>query len=375
MLKEITFKNYKAFREEQTLELKPLTILIGKNSSGKSAIAKLPTLIEGSLSGRFSQPLEINNNGIELGGNFRDLVYNHGVSLEFGLKDQHERLLVSVASGLRPADLPKISNWKFTLLDSETSITKGVEDNFEGFLDEPSSIKSLSLNTDYIGPFRALPERNYPSPTSILKKVGIHGENAYAILIQDAISTEQVLLKKVNNWYQENFEGWGITVEPDGSQYAVKLVREGLKVNIKDVGQGMSQALPLVIRALMPATKETLIIMEQPELHLHPAAHGNLAELFADSLADGNKSYLIETHSRNFILRIRRLIAEKKLDSNQVNLYYVDFNEETNASYLEKIDIDSLGKVTSWPENIFSEALDEASAIRTAQLKQERDAD
>jgi hypothetical protein len=375
MLKEITFKNYKAFREKQTLELKPLTILIGKNSSGKSAIAKLPTLIEGSLSGRFSQPLEINNNGIELGGNFRDLVYNHGVSLEFGLKDQHESLLVSVASGLRPADLPKISNWKFTLLDSEISTTKGVEDNFEGFLDEPSSIKSLSLHTDYIGPFRALPERSYPSPTSILKKVGIHGEDAYSILIQDAISTEQVLLKKVNDWYQENFEGWGITVEPDGSQYAVKLIRKGLKVNLKDVGQGMSQAFPLVVRTLMPATKETLIIMEQPELHLHPAAHGNLAELFADSLTHGNKSYLIETHSRNFVLRIRRLIAEKELSPSQVNLYYVDFNEEENASYLEKIELDTLGKVASWPENIFSEALDEASAIRTAQIKQERDAD
>ncbi|ENI5461280.1 AAA family ATPase [Flavobacterium psychrophilum] len=80
MINKISFKNYKLFKEKQTLELKPITILIGKNNSGKSAVLKLPVLISNSLEG-----LPINwkykigddsDNSIELGTDFKDLVYN-----------------------------------------------------------------------------------------------------------------------------------------------------------------------------------------------------------------------------------------------------------------------------------------------------------
>lgn len=74
-IKSISFENYKAFAEKQTMQLKPITILIGKNSSGKSSIAKLFPLLENSLSGLIDEPLLINNNGVELGAEFRDLVY------------------------------------------------------------------------------------------------------------------------------------------------------------------------------------------------------------------------------------------------------------------------------------------------------------
>lgn len=62
----------------------------------------------------------------------------------------------------------------------------------------------------------------------------------------------------------------------------------------------------------MNEVEPTLIVVEEPETHLHPAAHGDLAERFVDSfIEDSNKRYLIETHSQNFVLRLRRLIAEK----------------------------------------------------------------
>ncbi len=107
--------------------------------------------------------------------------------------------------------------------------------------------------------------------------------------------------------------------------------------------------------------------MEQPELHLHPGAHGNLAELFAKTSNEKNKNYLIETHSKNFILRIRRLIAEGKFNKDNLALYWVDFDEEKNTSSLVKINVDELGRVDYWPENVFSESLDETIALRTAQ--------
>ena len=65
---------------------------------------------------------------------------------------------------------------------------------------------------------------------------------------------------------------------------------------------GISQSLPLIIRAFRPSSEESLIIIEEPESHLHPYAHSQLAQLFAESIKeDTNKRYLIETHSQNFI--------------------------------------------------------------------------
>ena len=86
MMKEIAFKNYKIFKEKQILELKPITILIGKNNSGKSAVSKLPTLIEGTLNTKETEALNFINNGVELGGEFRDLVYGRATRMmEFEL--------------------------------------------------------------------------------------------------------------------------------------------------------------------------------------------------------------------------------------------------------------------------------------------------
>ncbi|MBK9638757.1 MAG: AAA family ATPase [Bacteroidetes bacterium] len=113
MINKIYFKNYKSFKEKQELELKPITILIGKNSSGKSAIAKLPTLIEGSLSGNFEEPLLVVNESVELGAEFRDLVYGRDIgSLEFTLKSSENSLTVEVTSGLKDSEFPRIRKWK-----------------------------------------------------------------------------------------------------------------------------------------------------------------------------------------------------------------------------------------------------------------------
>ncbi len=99
-IKSISFENYKAFSEQQTMQLKPITVLIGKNSSGKSSIAKLFTLLENSLMGDIDEPLLLKNNGVELGVEFDNLffennpagiplifkiVYENNIEIEIGL--------------------------------------------------------------------------------------------------------------------------------------------------------------------------------------------------------------------------------------------------------------------------------------------------
>ncbi len=71
MVSKISFKNYKIFKTKQTLELKPITILIGKNNSGKSAVLKLLTMLEGSLNGRFSEALALENDEVRIANEYK----------------------------------------------------------------------------------------------------------------------------------------------------------------------------------------------------------------------------------------------------------------------------------------------------------------
>ncbi len=383
MIKRIFFKNYKSFKEQQVLELKPMTVLIGKNSSGKSAIAKLPTLIENSLSGSFSEPLLLSNNGVELGAEFKDLITERSRigSLYLAIEDESQKLEVVIGAGTGTKDIPKVFSW--TLRNAEDVYESNESDQFKGFVlqsqFESSKIKTLKLNTEYIGPFRELPIRSYSRPNSSkIEKVGIDGGGAYPLLIQSALTTEGLLINEVSTWYQNHFQGWGVRVNEDKDPFfQIELVRNGgnLAINIKDVGQGMSQALPLVTRAFMETMDQTLIIIEQPELHLHSAVHGDIAELFLKSIERGGRQYLIETHSQNFVLRIRRLVAERVINKDDVVIYYADFDEKTGTSILKRIDILDDGKVSYWPTNVFSETLEETIAIRTAQLKNPEHAD
>lgn len=394
MIQKISFKNYKIFKEKQTLELRPITVIFGKNNSGKSAVAKLPTLIEGALSLDATEVLAVENDGVFLGAEPRDLVYgkaNRVIELE--IETVSEKLstgiLITTENNRQTA---VIDNWKLGDLSFLSSEEEGVFANeadgdlfrcdFKGLRLESytkisdknkqiiADLEALKLSTDFIGPIRAQPLRDYRlSPSSENEKFGPLGENAYSKLIRDALTTDKKLVTRVAEWYRDNFEGWEIKINQDRAPlFQLEIHRDELKQNLLDAGIGMGQVLPVVTRALMTAEEETLIIIEEPETHLHPAAHGNLASLFVDSLSQGNKRYLIETHSLNFLLRLRRLIAEGKLNKDECAFYYVDFSETENFSSLEKIEVDHLGRVSKWPEGIFNETLDETIAIRTAQI-------
>lgn len=395
MIDTITFKNYKIFKERQTIKLKPISILIGKNNSGKSAIAKLPTLIGNSLATDFAEPIILSQDDIELGSELRDLVYGKSLRvLEFDLEAGQNKLSVGILiSQEKTKQSSTVVSWK---LNNDINLEDNGEGNkyldlisnknsiniFKGFKLIGSSDKSLvekaidgvkafTLKTDFIGPIRVSPLRDYRLPASPnLDKSGSIGENTYLSLIQDALTTDKKLLNDVSKWYKENFEGWELKVNQDKAPlFQIEIHRNDLKQNIVDTGIGMSQVLPIVVRALKRCDEETLVIIEEPETHLHPAAHGNLASLIVESLKQGNKNYLIETHSLNFVLRLRRMIAEGSLKPEELGIYYVDFVEENNFSLVKEIAVDEFGRVNEWPEGVFNETLAETVGIRTAQLE------
>ncbi|MDJ0734932.1 MAG: AAA family ATPase [Nostocaceae cyanobacterium] len=115
-VKFVSFENYKAFYEKQTMRLKPITLLIGKNSSGKSSIAKLFTLLENSLMGNIDVPLLLKNNGVELGGEFNNLFFENnsgGIPLIFNIVFEDD---VQIEIGLLPNKNSyglEIFQWKY----------------------------------------------------------------------------------------------------------------------------------------------------------------------------------------------------------------------------------------------------------------------
>jgi predicted ATPase len=367
MVSEISFKNFKIFKNEQILLLRPITVLIGKNNTGKSAIAKLPTMIAGSLSGRFSMPISLENDGVRIGLSYEDLFFNReitGEALEFKIRNDKEELTVFI-SGDRKYNI-SLAKYNFNGKDVDTKKNK-----FSGFTNAEIPFKSLRLNFDYIDSFRKFPDPQFSDIYNEYTKIGTTGENAYKLLAQYHKNNDPIL-NNIKKWFKDNFEGWEIDVKDlAGSSplYEIVLSTSKIKqINIVNTGSGIRQSLPLIVRSFMPVEEETLIIIEEPETHLHPAAHGNLAERFVESyLEDNNRHYLIETHSQNFVLRLRKMVAAGLLNPEDLAIYYVDFDEEENESTLKRINIDNEGEVEWWPTGVFNESLNEVIELRKAQ--------
>lgn len=406
-IKSISFENYKAFAEKQTLELKPITLLIGKNSSGKSSIAKLFTLLENSLSGKIQEPLLMNNNGVELGAEFKDLVFGRypNTPISFGIEYEDNTIL---AVKIVQDDSYKLNilEWRFNnfliqhskeegYIDSDGNrykcIFQGIclhsiinekgenildyayDPNHEDLLECWIKINELAINVDYIGPFRILPERQFHLTGQVnYSDTGIKGENAYSMLGVSKLMKNS-LHEKVGEWYKTHFDGWELKVNDKNKPYIeILLSKNDTDVNIVDVGQGMNQVLPLVTRSNIKRPN-SIIVLEQPELHLHPAAHGDIAELFAKSAKENNQTFLIETHSENIILRLRSLIVENTFGftKDDIIIYWVD-DAEGGGQEINEITIDEEGVLSDWPDGVFNENIKEILAMENALNKKHK---
>lgn len=401
MVSKIRFKNFKLFKNWQTLEIKPITILIGKNNSGKSAILKLMPLLESSLSGRFDEAININEFGVSLGYFPNELIYGNPVhrgELEFEILDDNRQLNTSLF--IEDGKF-KIKSWQFdnlTLEKEDNYYIDGSENkwfpDFRGLglnllTDKegersgdvpPRQFTNKNLITDYISGFRKKAEPFYPYDEKKYEKSGLEGENLYQFLIDDTQTTQKKYFQLISDWVKTHFEGWELRIDYDGYRKdlpsRISLENEKLKVNLSQTGTGIAQSLPLVIRAYKPCEKETLIIVEEPESHLHPSAHAELAQLFFESIQlDKNKKYLFETHSQNFVLRMRRLVAEGKLSPDNLSIYYVDYNKNERVSELRPVIVNKDGSVEWWPDGVFGETVIEARAIMSANINDLRNVD
>ena len=394
-LKSISFSSYKRFAGSEKIELAPVTILVGKNSSGKSSVLKLLPMLETSFSGLLKKSvIKFDNDGVTLGSSFSDIAYNGNslglsfcVEFESGLVIRVSLLSMKAEGDVIINEYSASYQGREILLrlkkqnDTYLYICEGTGkeysvDSFAGFINSqvleelkcPKALWFGGVKVDYIGPFRQSPMRAYSyRGMESYEKVGLNGSAAYDILY-DSVELQE----KVSAWYADNFSGTRMDIKSlDKGMYQVRMQKRGIPffVNIADEGQGMSQVLPIVVRCFMP-DDNTVIAVEQPELHLHPAAHLNLAKLFARTAKELNLCYLIETHSENLLLGIREAVVDREnpLTEKDVLIYFVDEDEDGSA-YLRRIEINSEGDLSDWPTGVFNESYEILNEIKNKASK------
>lgn len=236
----------------------------------------------------------------------------------------------------------------------------------------------------YLGPLRDDPKMIYglpPIPES--KDVGTKGEFTAAILERhgldevycplppndrspDGLPSARLmrLLDAVVLWLKHMGMVENITTI-DRGKMGVELSVQSSGFNhgldLMNVGVGVSQVLPLLTMCLL-APKDSLILLEQPELHLHPKVQSILGDFFLGITALG-KQCIIETHSERIINRIRRRIAEDQTNET-MKLARIFFAEkQTSATSITTVEPNEFGAIPEWPKGFFDEGPDESQRI------------
>jgi predicted ATPase len=150
------------------------------------------------------------------------------------------------------------------------------------------------------------------------------------------------------------------------------VTKGGSEALLTDVGFGVSQVLP-VITLLQYVPEGSTIILEQPEIHLHPLAQANLADAIVHAASHRKVQVILESHSEHMLLRLQRRVAEEEISANEIKLYFCDAPD--GASTLTPLELDLFGQITNWPKNFMGDAFGETYAAERARLQRMKKSD
>ncbi len=482
MLKSWSIQNFKAIVDSGNLKLAPVTVLAGKNSSGKSSLLQSILMIAQTLSNKVNERALVTNGTIMQLGTFtdilsdfsnssymvfkfeidsnradgsnywmhqveavfqsgsdtnasaieaakivvdnvsikscshtsspehttikhtssgtnNDIVHNltitQSASSELGYPYSKNRSRYTGVSVLKVGNTPDIQA-TLTIVLSHFLPGTTIGAFFEP--DEANDFDNISYITEsaeqisrfftsqirYLGPLRADPfsvQQTF-SPIGELDDVGSKGEYAAAVYDanQNAIidwfnpSSQQVeegtLRDALNSWAIYLGVARQLRIETAGqSGFSWQVVhREGQKpLPLSAVGVGVSQILPILVMGLL-SPKGSLLIIEQPELHLHSKVQARLGDFFV-GLSKCNKQCLIETHSENLVSQLRLHIVESGgLENSDCMIYFVD-QDEQGAAKFEEVEISKNGNILNWPDGFFDETMLQEDRITAASIR------
>jgi len=210
-----------------------------------------------------------------------------------------------------------------------------------------------------MGPFRRPPERWYIFTGTSPEDVGYRGD-----LLPDLLFRRSDLIEEANKWLERLDIGYALRVRPIGQAsdlFEVRLVdrrrQDDINVALSDVGFGISQILPFIVQTL--ASSGQVISIEQPEVHLHPKLQADLGNLISTAIEKPYRhQFLVETHSEHLILRLQKLVRERKLRPEDISVIFV--SRGGTGSSARRLRLDDDGRfMDEWPGGFFAERLRE----------------
>ena len=237
----------------------------------------------------------------------------------------------------------------------------------------------------YLGPLRTSPQRIYTWTGSQPYDMGRAGEYAIGailatrerlqVILQSDTGRLTPLEERVAHWLKELGLIHDFRVEriaEDSPLYRVKVRKSPRAVEtlIGDMGFGVSQVLPALVLCFY-APEGSTVILEQPEIHLHPLAQAGLADALIDAYQKRGVQIIVESHSEHLLRRLQRRISEESVPQDDIGLYFCS-QDGGGASQIDKLELDKFGNIANWPENFFGDQFGEIAAMSEAAMKRRR---
>ncbi len=458
MLRRIALENFKSWRALD-IELAPITLLFGANSSGKTAILQSLLMLKQTVASR-DPNTHLNFGGgprdyVDL-GSYRDMVFGHDEDQPIGMNIRWDTTVQSVFQLLRAYERPRpgpamtlehsvswlwendvivdhlsysaSGNVKFDCLirlDRRGADSYGVVhsdslqtmyafidadgesiteiDNPDTVPDSPSNCYLLPLNIRlgdinagnrvyeprfahafdilmgkirYLGPLRQYPKRYYAwTGERKGEVVEPDGSDTFAVLVSSE-RDDRSLMEQVAKWLKDLDLIQDLQIRPTGPQsrfYEVMVIVAEAESSLLDVGFGVSQVLP-VLTMLFSAPIGSIVLLEQPELHLHPNAQAALADLLLYAAETRNLQLIVESHSEHILRRLQRRLAESESEFAKPENIKMYFCQPGNGgSTISEVEVDRFGQISNWPENFLGDISGDLHTMAKAAIGRRRE--
>ena len=512
MLKKLRIQNFKVWEDTGEIDLAPITLFFGANSSGKSSIGQFLMMLKQTVESRGRDVFYLGerNSAVQL-GSYQEMVFQRDVErdieFEYQWSSNDESPIIKFTSTSSMSDrdktfsgndlafqakvgrsstthLPRVELFNYELIENgesqlsfrmkrrpsldsyetksddltlkmrrrfTTQLPYDVPDHFYRFprtlitrYQDAEILREFNYKHEelfsalfYLGPLRSKAERSYLPTGGTPESVGYEGQDTVAAIL--AARAKDKRYEKNENRFERRIasklrdigliEDFKVE-ELSDRVYAVKVRTKGSTtwVELPDIGFGISQVLPVLVQCDY-APEGSIILIDQPEVHLHPYAQSALADVMIDVIKKRNIQLVIETHSEHFLRRLQRRIAENELSEKKVSAYFANINNlvpldevepkiseerrnllkdkgilsandlvrvplrtllevpgvgevtanelqekakknlEARRAKLERLEIDEFGNIQNWPENFFGDEMGDVTAQARAAME------
>lgn len=366
MLREIHLSSFKCF-DNLELQLGPLTLLTGVNGGGKSSVMQALVLLSQTFSHQeWGRSLLLDGPELAL-GNVADVLNQNSArrSLTVGIATDKQKVKWSFKAEDRRAMSIELEQVEVdgVPIALEAAIRWLMPADYAEASSVVSAVRQLSwITAERTGPRELLPLKVADGHA----RVGHHGEMAAGLLYwrgEDEVNaalclpdTPPTLFHQVRGHMQRFFPGCDLRVSPIDGVSAISLrLRSDSRSDFQrpqNVGFGLTQLFPIIV-SLLAARAGDVLLIENPEVHLHPRAQQGIGMLLAETAASGVQ-VVLETHSDHVLNGVRLAVKQKKLLATDVRVHFFAHKPGQPAAP-ESPTMNDDGRLDSWPEGFFDQ--------------------